>query len=159
MTAPTPSKICVVRIYPGSAGPNQGLITPNTQSILYWPPKHPLDSDWWWVDATWLCNDLYDTIAQVGCALVSGDTAMTIPATAVSNDGLQAGFKLCQGTPGTAYTVRAHLTFTQGARWAGDIGVTVSAQAPVPTPDPTLVTNNQDIVLLGGIPFPTGVSA
>ncbi len=157
MTQPLPSQVRVVRIYAGTnLSAPRGL---RSAVCLRWPPKHPLDSDWYWIDATGLCEDLRGTIVQVGCSIVGGDGALTVPATTIACNGTQAGFRLCRGTPGVPYSVRAHLTFSQGTRVAQDISVQVAALAAVPTPNPTYVTNNQDIVLLGGIPFPTGASS
>jgi hypothetical protein len=126
-------------------------------SPILWGIKHPLDSDYWWVDATLFCNDLGDTIGQAGRSIVAGDGALTIPSVAISSDGMKAGFKLCQGTSGVSYVVRTHLTFLETAeRVTFDLLLQVISPYPVPVPDPTIVTNNQDVVLLGGVPFPSG---
>jgi hypothetical protein len=154
MTAPTPSQVRVVQVY--STAPTLELSGITAINLLSWPVKHPLDADWYWVNATGLCQDLNDTIAQVGVAVVTGDDCLMIPMVAISDDDLQAGFMITQGTPGVTYTVRAHLTFTQGTMFAVDILLPVNAHAPVPLPNPAFVTNNDDIMLLGGIPFPTG---
>jgi hypothetical protein len=158
MTAPVPSTVRTIRLYAGGAGPNAGLVSPDGPNLMpRWPAKHPLDNDFYWVNATGLCHDLQDTIAQAGVSIVLGDSSLQVPMVAISTDGLQAGFMLEQGTPGLIYIVRAHLTFTQGTSYAEDIRLQVRAHGPIPPPIPAFVTNNGDILTLGGLPFPSGV--
>ncbi|GAB0118704.1 hypothetical protein [Acidisoma sp. 7E03] len=155
VVGPLPSTVRRFDIYPGGRRPGQGLAGPN--AIAYWTPKHPLEENFWWADASALCDDLSDVILSAGYAVIGGDGALSIDTWCLSPDARWAGFWLNGGTPGVEYQVRLHLSFTASrAAWGGDVLIPVSAVAPVPTPDPTLVTNNGDILLLGGIPFPTG---
>jgi len=152
---PVPSAVRSIEIYPGGRRPRQGLASPN--ALPRWTPKHPLEENVWWVDASALCDDLRDVILSAGYAVVGGDGALSIESWCLSADARWAGFWLSGGTPGLEYQVRVHLSFTASrAAWGGDVLIPVSAVPSVPTPDPALVTNNGDILLLGGIPFPTG---
>jgi hypothetical protein len=154
MTIPIPSAVRTVRIYSGAQMLATRGISP---AVPYrWSLKHPLDADWWWVDATGYCSDASTTILQIGASIVSGDTSLSIAATYQTADGLYAGIQLAGGTAATSYTVRVKITFASGAMESWDISIPMQNVPAPPTPNLSLVTNNHDIVLLGGIPFPTG---
>jgi hypothetical protein len=150
-----PSKIRQFRIYSGlnSYSPESA-----TRPALYkWSPKHPLEENAWWVDASGLCKDIDDTIQQVGYSVLCGDGRLFVDTWGLSECQRWAGLWLRGGTPNTPYRIRVHLTFkSSGAFWGGDVHLQVVALGAVPAPNPALITNNGDIVLLGGIPFPTG---
>lgn len=158
-TVPTdwcvPSALRGIEIYPGGRRPGQGLVGPN--AIPRWTPKHPLDANFWWVNASAFCDDLQDVLLSAGYAVIGGDGALSIETWCLSADARWAGFWLSGGTPGLEYQVRLHLSFAASrAAWGGDVRLPVSALAPVPIPNPDYVTSDGDILLLGGVPFPTG---
>jgi len=150
-----PSRVRSFRIY---SGQNSLSPTRAPNPLLYkWSPKHPLEANHWWVNAEALCGDLQDVILTAGYSVIDSDGVLVISEWCLTDCGRWAGFWLEGGTPGLTYKIRLHLTFAASrASWAGDVMIQVAALGPVPVPDPGLITNNGDIVLLGGIPFPTG---
>lgn len=116
MTAPTPSAVRVVRIYSGAQMLATRGITPTVP--LQWPAKHPLDIDWWWIDATAWCQDISDIITNFAASdvlLSGGDGTLSVIATAISADGHQVGMRWIGGTSGQNYTATVMLRGSQGA--------------------------------------------
>jgi hypothetical protein len=140
MVAPTPSLIRVVRIYAGNAGPNAGLLGPN--AILAWPPKHPLDVDWWWIDATVYCADIDDVLGSftpTDAFFTGGDGGMTILAVALAPSGLMAGVRVLGGTPGVTYIITVILNGSLGANVKSlDISLLCSGDLPLGALSPWL---------------------
>jgi hypothetical protein len=116
MTIPIPSAVRTVRIYSGA----QMLATRGISPVApyRWTPKHPLDVDWWWVDATGWCADIGDVLGAFttgDVAFSGGDGGMSIIATTKSTDNLQAGIRFIGGTSGVAYSVTVTLRGSLGA--------------------------------------------
>jgi len=116
MTIPIPSAVRVVRIYSGA----QMLATRGISAVVpfRWPAKHPLDVDWWWVDATGWCTDIGDVLGSLtttNVAFSGGDGTMSILAVTKSADNLQAGIHFIGGTSGVAYSVTVTLSGLLGA--------------------------------------------
>lgn len=152
MGAPVPSTVRVVKLYPGGAGPGRGLLGPN--AVLAWPQQNPLSAEWYWIDATNWCSDISDTIGQVGQQFVAGDGAIVVRSTAISADGLQAGFLLTGSTPGITYVLRTRLTGrATGVQKATDIRILGSAQGAIVPAPVNAGTLNRDVLTVGGIPI------
>jgi hypothetical protein len=110
MTAPSPSAIRVVNV--GGAPSAFGARFSGPSPCLQWPSKHPLDNDWWWVDATAWCSDIGDVLGTLNMSNVAfsgGDSAMSILAVANSADNLQVGIRFSAGTSGVFYSVTVTL--------------------------------------------------
>jgi len=116
MTQPTPSKVRVVR-YSGAFTAFSRGITP--VNPYRWVPKHPLDIEWWWIDATAFCSDIGDVLGSFASPasvfFTGGDGAMSILATAKSPNNLEAGVRFIGGTPGVDYTVTVIMNGSLGA--------------------------------------------
>jgi hypothetical protein len=115
MTTPTPSQVRVVRLYSGAQMLSTRGVTPTVP--LQWPSKHPLDSDWWWIDATGWCQDIGDIISSfttADVAITCGDGALSALATAISSDGYQVGIRFIGGTSGQRYGITVSLTGSLG---------------------------------------------
>jgi hypothetical protein len=111
-----PSRVRGFRIY---SGQNSLSPTRAPNPLLYkWPPKHPLDIEWWWVNATGWCEDIGDIINSFAASdvLISGgDGALSLVGTSISADGNQVGMRWIGGTSGQIYTVTVMLRGSQGA--------------------------------------------
>ena len=115
MTVPVPSQVRVVRVYTVD---QQLSARGGNVATLLWSTKHPLDIEWWWVDATGWCQDIGDVIGSFttdNAVFTGGDGLMSILATAKSVDNLQAGIRFLGGTPGSTYTITVTLNGSRGA--------------------------------------------
>jgi hypothetical protein len=159
MTIPVPSSVRTVRIYSGAQMLATRGISP---AVPYrWPPKHPLDTDWWWVDATGWCQDNGDTLlAPPAKTITPNDGTLMCVATAISADGLQAGFLLTGGTSALSYTVTARLIGrTTGASWVGDIVLSMDKVVAVTSPPANMATMNGAALTFGGLTIAPGQSS
>jgi hypothetical protein len=132
MTIPVPSAVRTVRIYSGA----QMLATRGISPVVpyRWATKHPLDVDWWWVNATGWCQDIGDIIDSFTISDIfttSGDGELLIIDTAVSSDGNQVGIRFIGGTPGQTYGVTVVLSGSLGAdKEAFDLSILCAGNLP-----------------------------
>jgi hypothetical protein len=101
---------------------------------LSWSPRHPLDANWYFIDATKWCADIDDTIALfiANDVSVSGpDQTLSVIATGVVTGGLIVGMRFSGGTSGSTYTITALLNGATGAQSeAFDISLPVLGTMP-----------------------------
>lgn len=161
MTIPAPSRFRTVTIY-GERAPirSRGLVGPTSR--YRWASKHPFESGWWWVNAGPWCEDISDTLlAPPAKTITPADNSLSIIATTISLDGLQAGFLFSGGDPGKGfYTVTVRLIGQKtGASWAGDILLPIESAVAIAAPPSGTATMNGSVLTIGGVTIQPGQSS
>jgi hypothetical protein len=116
MAVPNPSQYRVVRIY----GPQLSLAPTGsaaTEGLRWQFPKHPLDDDWWWIDATGWLSDIADVLGTVNLSNIAfsgGDGSLSVLAVIKSADNLQLGVRLLGGTSTVSYVLTVTLNGSLG---------------------------------------------
>jgi hypothetical protein len=135
---------------------SRGLIGPTGR--YKWPFKHALEVSWWWINAEPWCQDNGDTLLPPPAKTITpNDGTLTCVTTAISADGLQAGFLLTGGTSAVDYTVTVRLIGrTTGASWSGDIVLPMDAGAAITAPTNDTATINASVLRVGGTTLAPG---
>jgi hypothetical protein len=137
VSGPAVSKVRVVKIYANAPMPLLGGVTPVT--AFSWPIRHPLDSDFFWIDLTNWCGDASTTLLQIDAVVALGDGELSILACGISG---QFGFVMPEGgTPGFVYTIQMRAIASTGVSDTWNIALPTVNAAPYAQIGPYLTVN------------------